>query len=150
MASGQVVTRIISLTNTRSFSSRMVSKMSPAANSLKKATRRLHATTQHLQPAIASVVTTSTIDSFPKTHNKINSPVDTHNFLNNQFIPSQATKWIDIHDPATNNLVTRVPQSTDTELKAAVASAQKAFPEWRNTSLLHRQQIMFKFVGLIR
>jgi len=70
--------------------------------------------------------------------------------LDNKFINSKATQWIDLHDPATNNLVTRVPQSTDEELKAAVDSAEKAFPAWRATSLLARQQIMFKYVALIR
>jgi len=70
--------------------------------------------------------------------------------LDNKFINSKATQWIDLHDPATNNLVTRVPQSTDEELKAAVDSAEKAFPAWRATSLLARQQIMFKYVSLIR
>ena len=46
--------------------------------------------------------------------------------------------------------MTRVPQSTDEELDAAVASARKAFPSWKATSLLHKQQIMFRFVALIR
>jgi malonate-semialdehyde dehydrogenase (acetylating) / methylmalonate-semialdehyde dehydrogenase len=52
--------------------------------------------------------------------------------------------------PATGQVVTRVPQSTDEELKAAVDSAEKAFPEWAATSILKRQQIMFNFVALIR
>src|SRR5436190_17992218 len=135
MASGRIVIHTIPLATTRSFSRRLAAptfRMAPAMNSSKIAVRRLHATARHLHPATASVVTTSTADSFPKTHDKIISPTDTHNFLDNQFIPSQATTWIYLHEPATNNLVTRVPQSTDTELKAAVASAQKAFPEWRN------------------
>src|SRR5690606_21142333 len=78
------------------------------------------------------------------------NPVDTQNFIDNQFVKSSATTWFDLHDPATNNLVTRVPQSTPEELKAAVESAAKAFPAWKKTSLLHRQQIMFRLVGLIR
>ena len=89
-------------------------------------------------------------DIYPTTHNQISTPGKTPNFLNNKFIDSAATQWIDLHDPATNNLVTRVPQSTDEELEAAVASAQKAFPGWRTTSILAKQQIMFKFVALIR
>lgn len=84
------------------------------------------------------------------THEKIASPHDTQNFLDNKFVASKATKWIDLHDPASNNLVTRVPQSTDEELKAAVDSAEKAFPAWKATSVLHRQQIMFKYTALIR
>jgi malonate-semialdehyde dehydrogenase (acetylating)/methylmalonate-semialdehyde dehydrogenase len=111
------------------------------------AVRRLHATTKHLN---SSALATSTADSYPTTHDKISEPVNTQNFLNNQFIDSKATQWLDLLDPATNNLVTRVPQSTDEELLAAVDSAEKAFPAWRDTSLLARQQIMFKYVALIR
>jgi malonate-semialdehyde dehydrogenase (acetylating)/methylmalonate-semialdehyde dehydrogenase len=88
--------------------------------------------------------------NYPVTHEKIASPQDTRNFLNNEFVESQTGQWIDLHDPATNNLVTRVPQSTPEELKAAVDSAAKAFPAWKHTSLLTRQQIMFKLVALIR
>ncbi|KAH8895674.1 Methylmalonate-semialdehyde dehydrogenase [Thozetella sp. PMI_491] len=92
----------------------------------------------------------STQAPVPTTHTKIGSPQDTQNFIDNQFKPSAASRWIDVHDPATNNVVTRVPESTDEELKAAVESAEKAFPMWRSTSILKRQQIMFKFVELIR
>ncbi|GAB7365628.1 hypothetical protein MBLNU230_g6694t2 [Neophaeotheca triangularis] len=84
------------------------------------------------------------------THEKIQNIKPTTNFIGNAFTDSKAKQWIDLHDPATNNLVTRVPESTDEELKEAVASAQTAFESWRNTSWLYRQQIMFKFVALIR
>ena len=110
----------------------------------KIASRRLHATARHLQSAASSP------DAYPTTHAPIDEPLDTYNFLDNQFTPSSATQWIPLYDPATNNLVTRVPQSTDEELQAAVASAQRAFPAWRAMSVLHRQQVMFRFVALIR
>ena len=86
---------------------------------------------------------------WPTTHDKID-PEPTHNFIGNRLTPSSASKWIDVHDPATNHVVTRVPESTDEELKAAVKAAQDAFPEWKNTSVLRRQQIMFNYVRLIR
>ncbi|MCJ1306428.1 hypothetical protein MMC25_000070 [Agyrium rufum] len=98
-----------------------------------------------------AAASTATLPSeYPVSHAPIPSPEDTPNFLDNAFTPSQTTKWIDLHDPATNRLVTRVPQSTDGELHAAVESAEKAFPAWRATSILYKQQIMFKFVALIR
>lgn len=122
-------------------------RMPQAANAHKIAVRRLHATTSQLAPATTSAASTAT--SYPSTHDKVEQPVDTQNFLDNKFVPSQATQWIDLHDPATNNLVTRVPQSTDAEHKAAVDSAEKAFPAWKATSLLARQTIMFKYVALI-
>ncbi|KAG7127375.1 hypothetical protein HYQ45_012666 [Verticillium longisporum] len=109
------------------------------------AARRIHATASHLSAALAS-----TAESFPRTHDKIAKPEDTPYFINNEFVQSTADKFIDLHDPATNNLVTRVPQMTDAELQAAVDSAEKAGVAWRATSVLHRQSIMFRFVGLIR
>jgi len=118
----------------------------PTASTTK---RTLHASTRYHQ-ASASAVGTSTTDSYPTSHEQVSSPSDTQNFIDNSFQSSRTSQWIDLHDPATNNLVTRVPQSTDEEMRAAVESAQKAFPGWRATSLLGRQQIMFKFVHLIR
>lgn len=123
--------------------------MSPSACTSRTASRRLHATAQHLMPA-ATTAAASTPEQYPLNHEQIEAPVDTQNFIDNQFVPSNASTWIDLLDPATNNLVTRVPQSTDEELRAAVESAQKAFPAWRATSILQRQQLMFKFVALIR
>jgi malonate-semialdehyde dehydrogenase (acetylating)/methylmalonate-semialdehyde dehydrogenase len=50
------------------------------------------------------------------SHDPIANPPDTANFLNNAFVPSAASQWIDLKDPATNQPVTRVPKSTDEEL----------------------------------
>ncbi|KAF2467557.1 methylmalonate-semialdehyde dehydrogenase [Lindgomyces ingoldianus] len=122
--------------------------MSSPASTNKIASRRLHATARHLKPTTTTAALIA--DSYPLSHDPIESPVDTQNFLDNRFVPSKATTWLDLHDPATNNLVTRVPQSTNEELLAAVDSAQKAFKPWKETSLLYRQQIMFKYVALIR
>jgi malonate-semialdehyde dehydrogenase (acetylating) / methylmalonate-semialdehyde dehydrogenase len=111
------------------------------------AARRIHATSQHLRPMAAMA---STATSYPTTHEKIQDVEDTPYFIDNKFVQSKTDKFIDLFDPATNNLVTRVPQMTDEEMKAAVASAEKAFKTWKNTTVLARQQIMFRFVQLIR
>ncbi|KAK6182672.1 hypothetical protein SNE40_010300 [Patella caerulea] len=74
----------------------------------------------------------------------------TKNFINGEFVESKTTKWIDLPNPATNELVTRVPESTRDEMEAAVASAQDAFRSWSQTTVLTRQQIMFKFQQLIK
>ena len=108
------------------------------------ARRRLHATTKHL------TATSTAAADYPTSHEQIRDIINTTNFIDNQFIPSKTSQWIELHDPATNNLVTRVPQSTDEELKAAVASAEAAFPKWRATSIMSKQQIIFKLTHLIR
>ncbi len=126
--------------------------VSSASQNSRVAIRRLHATAQHLRPATAAEAPPlpSTKTAYPKSHEKIQEPQDTPYFIDNKFLKSEATQWIYLHDPATNNLVTRVPQSTDAELNAAVESAKKAFPAWKATSIISRQQIMFKFTQLIR
>ncbi|KAF2739320.1 methylmalonate-semialdehyde dehydrogenase [Polyplosphaeria fusca] len=151
MAARRALTRNIATLATRSSAPRIASlpaRMPSPASTSKIASRRLHATAQHLRPAATTAA--STVDSYPLSHDAIESPADTQNFLDNKAVPSKATQWIELHDPATNNLVTRVPQSTDEELVAAVDSAEKAFKPWKETSLLARQQIMFKYVALIR
>lgn len=112
------------------------------------AARRIHATTSHFQAATTTAQSSPV--EYPTNHEQIPKPMDTQGFVDNKFVPSKADQWIELHDPATNNLVTRVPQSTQQEMKDAVASAEKAFLGWKNTSLLARQQIMFKYVALIR
>ncbi|KFX92677.1 hypothetical protein V490_05254 [Pseudogymnoascus sp. VKM F-3557] len=117
----------------------------------KSTIRNLTITSRAQQAAASSTVKlTSTTTSYPTSHEKIQNPEDTPFFIDNKFVSSSTSEFIDLHDPATNNLVTRVPQNTDDELRAAVASAQAAFPGWRATSIVSRQQIMFKFVQLIR
>lgn len=112
--------------------------------------RTIHASTIRTQSTAGASQQLSDPKAFETHHRKISKPIDATNFIDNEFVSSSAESWFPIHDPATNNLVSRAPQSTNAELKAAVESAQKAFPGWKATSLLARQQIMFKFVGLVR
>jgi len=122
------------------------SRIMPVSNNANEtAVRRIHATTAQLQQAAVA-----TASSYPTNHEQISKPVDTQNFIDNKFHSSSTQQWIDLYDPATNNLVTRVPQSTDEELKQAVDSAHKAWKGWRNTSIMHRQAIMFRYVSLIK
>lgn len=51
---------------------------------------------------------------------------------------------------ATNEVVTRVPESTKDEMAAAVASCKRAYTDWSQTTILTRQQMMFKLQNLIR
>ncbi|KAL9595869.1 MAG: hypothetical protein Q9219_006174 [cf. Caloplaca sp. 3 TL-2023] len=152
MASRRIRSEFLTTLKTRAA----LPRIRPAASSKPAAvassvlhTRQLHASALRRQAA-ASAQAVAAPDQYPTTHTQIQAPGKTQYFVDNQFRDSAATSWIDLHDPATNNLVTRVPQSTDEELKAAVESAKKAFPSWRATSLLHRQQVMFRFVALIR
>ncbi|KAK0387651.1 hypothetical protein NLU13_3896 [Sarocladium strictum] len=112
-----------------------------------QASSRLFSISSHLRGA-APVVDSNA--GYITSHDPIANPPDTPNFLNNAFVPSAASQWISLKDPATNQPVTRVPESTDEELQQAVDSAERAFPAWKATSLLQKQQIMFRLAGLVR
>ncbi|KAJ1737726.1 hypothetical protein LPJ72_000195 [Coemansia sp. Benny D160-2] len=71
-------------------------------------------------------------------------------FINGQFIDSQASEWIDVRNPATQELVTRVPKTTGKELDEAAHNAQLAFHDWRRTSVISRQRKMLDLQHAIR
>ncbi|XP_013388898.2 probable methylmalonate-semialdehyde dehydrogenase [acylating], mitochondrial isoform X1 [Lingula anatina] len=71
-------------------------------------------------------------------------------FINGQFVESKTSDWIDLHNPATNEVITRVPKATHDEMEAAVAGCKEAFKTWSETTILTRQQLMFKFQQLIK
>jgi malonate-semialdehyde dehydrogenase (acetylating) / methylmalonate-semialdehyde dehydrogenase len=123
------------------------------ANALSRSSDRVSVRlqTRHLQiSAMRLAGATAVKEDYIKHHSQVKKASETHNFLDNQFVKSKTERWIDLHDPATQNVVTRVPESTEEEMKRAVDSAEKAFKTWKNTSLLTRQQIMFRLATLIR
>jgi malonate-semialdehyde dehydrogenase (acetylating)/methylmalonate-semialdehyde dehydrogenase len=71
-------------------------------------------------------------------------------FLDGKFVESKTKEWIDLHNPATNEVITRVPKSTEAEMQAAVTSCKTAFSTWSRATVLTRQQIMFKFQNLVK
>ncbi|KXS15529.1 mitochondrial methylmalonate-semialdehyde dehydrogenase [Gonapodya prolifera JEL478] len=71
-------------------------------------------------------------------------------YIHGEFIESQADKWYEVRNPATQELVTRVPQATPAELAEAAKSSKAAFEEWRKTSPVTRQRKMLDFQAIIR
>jgi len=70
-------------------------------------------------------------------------------FIDGKFVESTTTKWLDVHNPATQEVVARTPEATDAEMKAAVQSAQKAFLTWKETPISARARIMFNMQQLV-
>ncbi|SAK51520.1 methylmalonate-semialdehyde dehydrogenase [Caballeronia catudaia] len=70
--------------------------------------------------------------------------------IDGQFVDSKTAEWRDIVNPATQEVVGRVPFATKDEVDAAVAAAHKAFQTWRTTPLGVRMRLMLKFQDLVR
>ncbi|KAK9870284.1 hypothetical protein WA026_006371 [Henosepilachna vigintioctopunctata] len=71
-------------------------------------------------------------------------------FIDGQFVESKTANWIDLHNPATNEVVTKVPLTTHDEMTAAVESCKNAYESWSKTTVLTRQQYMLKLQALLR
>jgi malonate-semialdehyde dehydrogenase (acetylating)/methylmalonate-semialdehyde dehydrogenase len=71
-------------------------------------------------------------------------------FINGKFVESKTNKFIDVHNPATQEVISRTPISTKEEMTAAVSSANDAFKTWSQETILTRQQIMFSYQNLIK
>lgn len=54
--------------------------------------------------------------------------------IDGQFTKGNSKETIDVHDPATEAVIDKVPRGTEADAKAAVDAAKKAFIEWRRTS----------------
>uniref|UniRef100_A0A0D9WWD5 Aldehyde dehydrogenase domain-containing protein n=1 Tax=Leersia perrieri TaxID=77586 RepID=A0A0D9WWD5_9ORYZ len=78
------------------------------------------------------------------------SPPRVRLLIGGEFVESRADKHVDVTNPATQEVVSRIPLTTADEFKAAVDAARTAFPGWRNTPVTTRQRIMFKYQELIR
>ena len=62
---------------------------------------------------------------------------------------SSSDKWIEVTDPATQQVVSLVPELTTAEFERAVAGAKAAFPAWRATPPSQRARIMLRLAESI-
>ncbi|REL36143.1 CoA-acylating methylmalonate-semialdehyde dehydrogenase [Thalassotalea euphylliae] len=65
-------------------------------------------------------------------------------------VQSATDTWLDVLNPATQEVVAQVPMATPQEVAAAVASAKQAFKTWSQVSLTNRMRIMVRFQELVR
>ena len=70
--------------------------------------------------------------------------------INGEFVDSATSQWRDVVNPATQEVLARVPFATVEEMNAAVASAKEAFQSWRKTPIGTRARIFLKLQQLIR
>ncbi len=70
--------------------------------------------------------------------------------IGGKFIESKTTEWRDVVNPATQEVLAKVPFATPAEVDAAVASAKDAFKTWKKTPIGARARIFLKYQQLIR
>jgi len=69
-------------------------------------------------------------------------------FINGQNVPDSGRSQ-DVFNPATGQAVRKVALAARSTVEDAIAAAEAAFPEWRNTPPIKRARIMFRFKELL-
>src|SRR5260370_3279964 len=71
------------------------------------------------------------------------------NYINGQWQDSAASEWQDVINPATGEVLTRVPLADAAEVTKAIDAAAAAYPAWRRTPPEDRIQPLFKLKVLL-
>jgi malonate-semialdehyde dehydrogenase (acetylating) / methylmalonate-semialdehyde dehydrogenase len=71
-------------------------------------------------------------------------------FIDGKMVMSKTDHWRSLVNPATQEVIGRVPFATPDEVEAAVASSARAFETWRKTPIGARARIFLKYQELIR
>ena len=71
-------------------------------------------------------------------------------YIDGQFISALGRKEQDVLNPATNQVIGKLPHATTEDLQHALNAAQRAFESWKKTSPLDRSKILRKVAELAR
>ena len=71
-------------------------------------------------------------------------------FIDGEFIQSETENWIQVLNPATQEVLCEAPCATESEIENAISSAQAAFLTWRETPPPERSRIMMRYQELLK
>jgi malonate-semialdehyde dehydrogenase (acetylating) / methylmalonate-semialdehyde dehydrogenase len=71
------------------------------------------------------------------------------NYVGGQWVESASTQMEEVPNPATGEVIARVPLSTREDLDRAVATAKKAFKTWSKVAVPRRARILFRYQQLL-
>src|SRR4051812_22641021 len=66
------------------------------------------------------------------------------NYVRGAWMPAASSEALDVTNPATGEVLARVPLSNAADLDAAVAAAREALPAWREVSTIGRARKLFE------
>ena len=65
------------------------------------------------------------------------------NYINGQWADSKTKEWLEVRNPATDEVIALCPESTKEEINQAVKAAQEAFWAWRTTPSSRRANLLY-------
>jgi malonate-semialdehyde dehydrogenase (acetylating)/methylmalonate-semialdehyde dehydrogenase len=71
------------------------------------------------------------------------------NYIDGEWVDSKSAEIIDVENPATGEVIARVPMSTREEVEQAAQAAKNAFRDWRETPPTSRIRYLFRLKELL-
>lgn len=71
------------------------------------------------------------------------------NYINGEWVESKTTKYEDVYNPATKEVIAQVPLSTKEEVDYATEVAQAAFEKWSRLGVSRRAKVLFSYQQLL-
>lgn len=71
-------------------------------------------------------------------------------YLAGEFVQSQTNDWIDVTNPATNEVIAKAPCTTQSEMDLAIKSAGEAFQTWKEVPISERARVMLRYQALLK
>jgi len=71
------------------------------------------------------------------------------NYIDGKLVAPTSGEYMDLYDPSTGQIYSKVPDSDALDVDKAVKAAQAAFPTWAATSIEERSRVMTKIADLI-
>ena len=68
-------------------------------------------------------------------------------YINGKYVQSSSNEWIEVENPATGEIIGKVPKATNDEINQACESAYESFKSFSKTSLDERISYIEKFKG---
>lgn len=71
-------------------------------------------------------------------------------FIEGKFCQSQSDEWIDVTNPATNEVIAHLPCALTSEIDKAIASAKATFEKWKTVPVPERARLMLSYQQLLK
>ncbi|MDG2855548.1 aldehyde dehydrogenase family protein, partial [Vibrio parahaemolyticus] len=71
-------------------------------------------------------------------------------FIGGEFRESQTSDWVEVTNPATNDVIASVPCSTEHEMEAAIDNAKETFQSWKEVAVSERARVMLRYQHLLK
>jgi acyl-CoA reductase-like NAD-dependent aldehyde dehydrogenase len=70
--------------------------------------------------------------------------------INGVEVPSDSAEWRDVMNPATGEVIDRVPDGSPEDVRVAVESSESTFLKWSEKTTRERGVILFHAASMVR